>query len=163
MSFLTPDDYGLQIRDEIRGLLTDGNDVLLSKAALAAQTEMESYLRGRFDVAKVFGALGAVAAVPASGTTPAVPAQPDQRNPQIVMYLVDMALYHMHSRQNPRNVPTIRQDRYDHAIDWLKMVRKGALSCGLPLETLTLPDGTQDTGSILPRGGSNPKLLNSAY
>jgi len=29
MSFLTSADYGLQIRDEIRGLLTDGNDALL--------------------------------------------------------------------------------------------------------------------------------------
>lgn len=163
MSFLTSDDYGLQIRTEIRDLVTDGNDVLLAKAALAAQTEMESYLRGRFDVAAVFGAAGPVAAVLNPDGSVLTPATADQRNPQIVMYLVDMALYHLHSRQNPRNVPTIRQDRYDHAIDWLKMVRKGQLSCGLPLETLTLPDGTQDTGSILPRGGSNPKLLNSAY
>ena len=102
-------------------------------------------MRGRFAVALVFAPAG------------------DARNPQIVMYLVDMALYHLHSRQNPRYVPQIRQDRYDHAIAWLTMVRKGGLSCGLPLESLNLPDGTQDTGSILPRGGSNIKLRNSAY
>lgn len=143
MSFLTPDDYGAQIRTEILALITDGNSTLQAAAEHSAQTEMESYLRGRFDVAKVFGAVG------------------NDRNAQIVMYLVDVALYHLHSRQNPRNVPTLRQDRYDHVIDWLKMVRKGALSCGLPLETLLLPDGTQDTGSILPRGGSLPKLNNT--
>jgi len=161
MSFLTSADYGLQIRDEIRGLLTDGNDALLSSAAHAAQAEMESYLRGRFDVVAVFGALGPVSAVPAAGAQPAVPATADQRNPQIVMYLVDLALYHLHSRQNPRNVPQIRQDRYQQVIDWLKLVRKGGLSCGLPLESAQLPDGTQDTGSILPRGSSLPKLNNT--
>ena len=143
MSFLTPADYGLQIRDEIRGLLTDGNDTLLTMAALAAQAEMESYLRGRFDVSAIFAA---------SGTT---------RNPQIVMYLVDAALYHLHSRQNPRNVPQIRQDRYEQVISWLKMVRKGELSAGLPLEPATNPDGTPDADSILPRGGSLPKLHNN--
>ena len=145
MSFLTQADYGPQIRAEILTLVTDGDTTLLDRAALMAQAEMESYLRGRFAVALVFAPAG------------------DARNPQIVMYLVDMALYHLHSRQNPRNVPQIRQDRYDHAIAWLTMVRKGGLSCGLPLESLNLPDGTQDTGSILPRGGSNIKLRNSAY
>lgn len=142
MSFLLPADYGLQIRDEIRGLLTDGNDVLLDQAATAAQVEMESYLRGRYDVAAVFAATGAA------------------RNAQVVMYLVDMALYHLHSRQNPRNVPQIRQDRYEQVISWLKMARRGELSVGLPLEPATNPDGTPDADSILPRGGSQPKLHN---
>ena len=160
MSFLTTTDYGLQIRDEIRGLLTDGNDTLLTMAALAAQAEMESYLRGRFDVEAIFTALGPAPAVPAAGDTPEVPARADARNPQIVMYLVDAALYHLHSRQNPRNVPQIRQDRYDQVISWLKMVRKGELSAGLPLEPPTNEDGTPDPDSILPRGGSQPKLSN---
>ena len=91
MSFLTPDDYGLQIRQELRDLVTDGSSTLLDDAGLAAQVEMESYLRGRYDVVAIFTASNAVAAVPASGTTAAVPAQPDQRNRQVVMYLVDMA------------------------------------------------------------------------
>jgi hypothetical protein len=160
MSFLATADYGLQIRDEIRGLLTDGNDTLLTAAAWAAQVEMESYLRGRFDVDAIFNALGPSPAVPANGDTSAVPARADARNPQIVMYLVDMALYHLHSRQNPRNVPQIRQDRYEQVISWLKMVRKGELSAGLPPEPVTNPDGTPDPDNILPRGGSQPKLNN---
>ena len=154
MSFLTEADYGLQIRDEIRALVTDGSTTLLTSAGLTAQSEMESYLRGRFDVDKVFTAPNAV---PASGSTPAVP---DQRSPVVVMYLVDMALYHLHSRQNPRNVPQIRQDRYDQAISWLKMARRGELSVGLPLEPTTNPDGTPDADNILPRGGSLPKQTN---
>ncbi|MDO7877367.1 DUF1320 family protein [Hymenobacter sp. ASUV-10] len=142
MPFLTATDYGLQIRDEIRGLLTDGSDPLLQAAALAAQSEMESYLRGRFDVEAIFTRTG------------------EERSPVVVMYLVDMALYHLHSRQNPRNVPQIRQDRYDNALNWLKMARKGTISTGLPLENVTQPDGTPDPDNILPRGGSLPKLTN---
>ena len=160
MSFLSEADYGLQIRKEIRDLVTDGNDMLLTAAAFAAQVEMESYLRGRFDVDAIFTALGPAPAVPAAGGTPEVPARADARNPQIVMYLVDMALYHLHSRQNPRNVPQIRQDRYDHAIEWLKMARKGSISTGLPPEPLTEPDGSVDPTSTAPRGGSLPKLKN---
>ncbi len=143
MSFLTPDDYGLQIRQELRDLVTDGSSTLLEDAGLAAQVEMESYLRGRYDLDAVFSATGA------------------DRNRQVVMYLVDMALYHLHSRQNPRNVPQIRQDRYDQVISWLKMARKGELSVGLPPLPATEPDGTPTPGSILPRGGSLPKQRNT--
>lgn len=142
-AFLTPDDYGLQIRQELRDLVTDGSTTLLEDAGLVAQVEMESYLRGRYDVAAVFSATGA------------------ERNRQVVMYLVDMALYHLHSRQNPRNVPQIRQDRYDHAISWLKMARKGELSVGLPELPDTNADGTPNTDTILPRGGSLPKQRNT--
>jgi phage gp36-like protein len=143
MSFLTVADYGLQIRDELRGLLTDGSDALLTQAATAAQAEMESYLRGRFDVATIFATTG------------------EARPPLLVLYLVDLALYHLHSRQNPRNVPQIRQDRYDAAIDWLKAARKGSISTGLPLEPPVGEDGAPNDASILPRGGSLPKQRNT--
>lgn len=142
MSFLLPADYGPQIRQEILSLVTDGDTTLLDAAGLAAQAEMESYLRGRFDVEAIFAATG--------------PA----RSAVLVLYLVDLALYHLHSRQNPRNVPQIRQDRYDHAIEWLKMARKGSISTGLPPEPLTEPDGSVDPTSTAPRGGSLPKLKN---
>lgn len=161
MSFLTSADYGLQIRQELRDLVTDGSSTLLNDAGLAAQVEMESYLRGRYDVTKIFTAPNATPAVPANGSTPAVPAKPDMRNRQVVMYLVDMALYHLHSRQNPRNVPQIRQDRYDHAISWLKMARKGELSVGLPELPDTNADGSPNNDTILPRGGSLPKQRNT--
>jgi phage gp36-like protein len=153
-AFLIPADYTLQIRTEILNLVTDTSPLLQAQAEAAATAEMQSYLRGRFDVVAVFNPAQVPNAV-------AVPPVPDTRNPQIVMYLVDMVLYHLHSRQNPRNVPTLRQDRYEQVIDWLKTVRRGGLSCGLPLERLTLPDGTQDTGSILPRGSSILKQTNT--
>jgi phage gp36-like protein len=108
---------------------------------------------------------GAAAEEPAEGEEPAAPAweAKDPRHPLIKTYLIDCTLYLIHSRQNPRSVPQIRQDRYDHAISYLNMCRQGKLSPGLPLLTDTAADGTTNTQSIRPRGGSSHKKLNNSY
>lgn len=64
----------------------------------------------------------------------------DNRNQQIVMHLIDVTLYHCHSRINPRNVPELRMIRYDGngptqsggAIGWLKRVASGDVTADLP-------------------------------
>jgi len=65
----------------------------------------------------------------------------DNRNQQILTYYIDIALYHMHSRINPRNTPELRLIRYDGngqfqkggAIGWLKMVGRGDVNADLPI------------------------------
>ena len=67
----------------------------------------------------------------------------DNRNQQIVTYLIDITLYHLHSRINPRNVPELRLRRYDgnqqvgmptsSAIGWLKAVGSGDITADLPV------------------------------
>ncbi len=57
----------------------------------------------------------------------------DGRNPQFVMYLLDICLYHIHCRIAPNNIPQIRLERYDTAIKWLDMARKGNVSPNLPI------------------------------
>jgi hypothetical protein len=64
----------------------------------------------------------------------------DNRNQQIVMYLIDCVLYHLHSRINPRNIPELRAIRYDGAnsfqsggvIGWLKKVGSDDVTADLP-------------------------------
>lgn len=64
----------------------------------------------------------------------------DNRNQQIVMYLIDITLYHIHARINPRNIPELRMVRYDGnnasqnggAIAWLKRVADGIITADLP-------------------------------
>lgn len=64
----------------------------------------------------------------------------DNRNQQIVMYLIDITLYHLHSRINPRNVPDLRKERYDGnnpqqnggAVAWLKRCASGDVTADLP-------------------------------
>jgi hypothetical protein len=57
----------------------------------------------------------------------------DNRNQQLVNYLIDIALYHVHSRIAPRNIPDLRIKRYDDAIKWLKMAGRGDITADLPL------------------------------
>ena len=66
--------------------------------------------------------------------------QGDNRNPQVKMYLIDIILYHLHSRINPRNIPELRAIRYDGdtpqqntgAIGWLKNIEKGKVNLNCP-------------------------------
>lgn len=57
----------------------------------------------------------------------------DNRDQQMVMYFVDITLYHLHARIAPRNVPELRINRYDAAVDWLKMCAKGDVTPNLPV------------------------------
>ena len=116
MPFLTDEDYLSLIKTEIRTVVTDGSGTVQGAAELAAQELMEGYLRQRYNTTAVFSATGA------------------NRNPLIVMYMCDIALYEMHSRINPRQMPDIRVKRYDDAVAWLKAVQKGTVDPKLPLK-----------------------------
>jgi hypothetical protein len=78
----------------------------------------------------------------------------DNRNQLIVMYLIDITLYHLHSRINPRNIPDLRSIRYDGnnatqnggAIAWLKRVAGGELNADLP-EILPVQSNSIQWGS----------------
>lgn len=114
MSFLTNDDYNAQIRNEVKAVLlqSDGSQAL---AEQMAEAEITSYLRPRgYNVATIFAATGT------------------NRNAQIIMLMVDITLYHLHSNIVTRAMPSTRQKRYDDAVSWLKMVSKGQLEPELP-------------------------------
>lgn len=44
----------------------------------------------------------------------------DNRKPQMVAYMLDIILYHVHIRIAPMNIPDIRVKRYDEVVEWLK-------------------------------------------
>lgn len=64
----------------------------------------------------------------------------DNRDQQLVTYLVDISLYHLYSSASPRNIPELRLIRYDghginrsnSAIGWLEKVASGRVSTTLP-------------------------------
>ena len=58
-------------------------------------------------------------------TDTALWAASDNRNQQLVNCCVDIALYHVHSRIAPHNIPDLRVKRYDDAIAWLRRCAKG--------------------------------------
>jgi phage gp36-like protein len=115
MEFLTDNDFQKQIQEDILDRVIDDDDSILYSAELATIAEMQSYLRARYDVVNIYNKIGT------------------QRNALIVMYSVDILLYHIHSRIAPEQIPDIRLQRYERAIEWLKMVSNGELSPDLPL------------------------------
>jgi hypothetical protein len=56
----------------------------------------------------------------------------DNRCQNLVMYIIDIALYHIHSRIAPRNIPDLRIKRYDDALMQLKGYAKGTTTANLP-------------------------------
>lgn len=138
MPFLIDTDYEVQIRNWVKQIITQYKTDVLHQAELAAQAEMESYLRQRYDVAQIFSATEG------------------NRNALIILYMVDIALYHLHSNISSDNVPEIRVIRYNSAKDWLKSVSKGDISPDLPEKT---DEGgqTEGTGNQVIEFGSNQK------
>ncbi len=116
MIFLVDADFGAQIRVEVLNIIKNAPDsVNQNNMELAAIEEMSSYLGNRYDCALVFAATGS------------------DRNPLVVMYCVDILLYHLHTNVNPRNIPELRVTRYKDALAWLDKVNLGRLPANLPV------------------------------
>lgn len=71
----------------------------------------------------------------------------DPREDLLKLFTSDIALYHLHSRINPRNIPELRTQRRDEAIEWLKGIKKGDVTPEFPLleDTTETPKITYST------------------
>ncbi|UCA61674.1 DUF1320 domain-containing protein [Chryseobacterium rhizoplanae] len=138
MPFLTETDYEVQIRNWIKQIIIQRKEDVQHQAELAAQAEMESYLRQRYDVARIFSATGV------------------DRNALIILYMVDITIYHLHANSAGDVIPEMRIIRYNAAKDWLKAVAKGDISPDLP-ERPDEEEGGEAAGSQVIEFGGNPK------
>lgn len=73
------------------------------------------------------------AKAPNTSTTddPPVPApwvKGDNRSQQMVMVMIDVTLFHLHSRIAPQNIPELRLLRYNAAKDWLDAANTGNIT-----------------------------------
>lgn len=134
MAFLTDEDYDSTIYTEILTAINRADPDAKLKAEEAAIEEITSYLSSRYDTTAIFAATGT------------------NRNALIVMYTVDLAVYYMHSKSNPRMLPEVRKLRRDDAIGWLKQVSRAQINPNLP----KLSNDTKD----YVRFGSNTKFEN---
>ena len=105
----------------------------LDRAIGYALEEVASYLRSRFNIEAAYQQQG------------------EQRNPQLVMVLCDVALYHLVAWLPKRIGFEIRELRYNNAIQWLKDVQAGKASPNLP--PLTDPETGNDIGNPVRYGG----------
>lgn len=138
MAFLILTDYDAQIKSDILARLTGGDDSIRLDAERKAYAQAQSRLNTIYDVATIFGQSG------------------DSRNAELVMCLVDMALYHIHTRLAAGQVPADRDKRYADAMEWLNKVGQGDWNPGFPLKSDSDNDGVDD-GAIVQWGGNKPR------
>ena len=116
MIFLTPTDFDPQARPEILAIM-QSSPTALDTIELEAMEEITQYIAARYDAPAIFAAIA------------------PNRSALIVMYCVDIILYHISAATTPRQVPQVRKDRYDNAIDALKYIARGLSNPPLPLLT----------------------------
>jgi len=110
------------------------NDETIALAAIdGAIAEAKGYL-SRFDTNTLFAATG------------------DNRHKLLLIFVKDIAAWHLVNIVNPNIDLKLRKERYERAIAWLKDVQSGIVQPDFP----TVPDST-DTDII--RFGSNDKNI----
>ncbi len=116
MAFLTEEDYSALVRNEVKSILLENySESKLLAAEQMAISQVKNYLSGRYDVNEIFGQTE------------------NNRNSHVVMITIDCTLYHLYTSTVPRKMPEIREQRYQDAIDWLKLVARGEAMADLPL------------------------------
>ena len=114
--FIHPEDYDASIHSEILARLTRDDESIVEICEDRAIAEMRGYLSARYDVDAIFSAEG------------------KSRNQLVLMMAVDITVYHIFCIHNPRNMSSVRKDRYDRAKEWLEAVADGNISIdGAPL------------------------------
>lgn len=122
-TFITTADYEASIPADLLTRITRGNSAILDDCENMAIELMRGYLSARYDVAAIFGAAGSA------------------RNPLVVKYAVDIALYYAYHRLETDEVPEMRRQNYEAAERWLRRVQEQEVNPpDLPLVT----DGTKD-------------------
>lgn len=113
--FITDEDYQVVVGDSALRVISQASTENRENAETEAREEISGYLRPKYDCEAIFNAEGS------------------DRNRLIVMYTVDIALYHL-SASLPQKMGTeIRKERYDRAVKWLEGVQAGRIVPDLPL------------------------------
>lgn len=120
-NFIGIGDYDASIHREILdALLRSGSDdydpQIVEICEDRAVAEMRSYMNKTYDCDAVFSARG------------------KDRHPLVLMFALDIAIYHIFCQHNPYKMSKVRQDRYDRAVEWLKGIMAGDVTIdGAPL------------------------------
>lgn len=191
MAFIIDNDYLILIQAEQLEQITD-DPALIAECLAQAEEEVKEYTRHRFDMVHEMRTVNITA--DGLGITASAEdrfynqadklfylcikdatgqdlnnseyfTQTDDRNKKLIQVVTDVFLYHLHTRLNPRNIPTHRVIRYDgngnietamSATKWLLMVQKGTLTPDL--KVYKDEDGEPDSvgHSVIYGTSSNP-------
>ena len=120
-NFITTSDYNASIHREILSSLLretsaggqpnpDYDPQVIEICEDRTISEMRSYLDKFYDCDAIFSARG------------------EERHSLILMFALDITIYHIFSIHNPYTIADIRKERYDRAIEWLKGVARGQIT-----------------------------------
>lgn len=120
-NFIDPSDYNASIHREILASLLreqsasgmpnpDYDPNIVEVCEDRAVDEMRAYLEKIYDCTRIFEARG------------------KDRHSLILMFALDIAIYHIFCIHNPYKIADIRKERYERALEWLKGVAKGELT-----------------------------------
>lgn len=109
-NFITINDYDATIHREILdSLLRTDSDTydpqIIEVCEDRAIAEMRSHMAATYDCDAIFSATA------------------DQRHPLVLMFAIDIAVYHIFCIHNPYKISKVRENRYNRAIDWLKGIK----------------------------------------
>lgn len=136
--FLTDQDYAVVIGESALRVFSQVSTDNRHAAEAEAREEMASYLRPKYDVQAIFATEG------------------EARNRLLVMYCVDIALYHLAASAPQKMGSDIRRERYERAIRWFEGVARGTIVPDLPLATAMTEDGSAPLSGFI--YGTQPPL-----
>jgi len=140
LKYITLEELKVFIKDNVLGDITQDNYTLVEQMEKASISEIDSYIGFKYNTTEIFNKSG------------------DNRNTFMVTTIIDMILFHLHSRISPTDIPEIRLLRYQKAIDWLEQVSKGKLTPNLPVMDLEYNNRSGED-----RFGSAPKVNNTWF
>lgn len=137
--FITIEDYAAVCDDRELDVLQNADNSIRQEAEQVALEEVASFLRARYDVAKIYAAQG------------------DDRNKKLVNVVANVVLFYLSKRLPQKMAGAKRDDLYQQAIDWLKLVGTGKVAPDLPAIT---DEKGNDTAGFPLMWNSWPKLKN---
>jgi phage gp36-like protein len=115
MNFLSSAELKSVIYDYQLNEIVENDSTIIEMAIQAATEEVKSYLCSRYDTTQTFNETK------------------NNRNPLILEFTKDIALWQIIRLSNPEIIHEKVKDRYDRAIEYLNKVAKGLISPTLPL------------------------------
>ena len=114
-NFITTQDYDASIHKEILDSLLRADapsydPQIVEICEDRAIAEMRSYMNKTYDCDAIFSAVGS------------------DRHQLVLMFAIDIAIYHIYCQHNPYKISPIRQQRYDRAIEWLRGLQNGDIT-----------------------------------
>lgn len=136
--YLKPEELNGSMYAHILNEITRGDTQIILQAIEAAIEEVRSYLRTRYDTAKVFSAEG------------------PERNALILENTKVVTVWNIIKLSNVETIYDMWKERYDRVISYLSKVADGSIAPDLPLLI-------NEKGDVVIRArfGSNPKFHNS--